>query len=153
MDRLWNFIPQMVWVYHWYDCIASYAHTGRLFAILPMFPRRSDCAATSATSHISRFLVATFLQPGLHASRGYEFTSQTIMYHKNPVLHIPWHPLLAFKNCALLRLCTFLRLLHVFTISIRLYIGSLPQTLRALDQSHNWFISISSCVPAVKCYC
>ena len=137
----------------WYDCIASYAHTGRLFAILPMFPRRSDCAATYATSRILRFLAATFLQLVLHAGRGYEITNQMIMYHKNPILHIPWHPLLAFKNCALLRLCAFLWLLCIFTSSIRPYIGSLSRTSRASDQSHNRFISLSSCAPAVECYC
>ena len=137
----------------WYDCIASYAHTGTLFAILPTFPRCSNYAATSATSRILRFLVATFLQPVLHASQGYEFTSQMITNHKNSILHIPRHPLLAFKNCALLRLCAFLQFLHVFTISIRLYIGSLSRTSRASDQSPNWLVSASPCVPAAECYC
>ena len=49
----------------WYDCIASYAHTGTLFAILPMFPRRSDYAATSTKSRILCFLLATFFTTGL----------------------------------------------------------------------------------------
>ena len=137
----------------WYDCIASYACTGRLFAILSMFPRCSNCAATSATSCILRFLAVTFLQPVLHAGRGYEITNRTITYHKNPNLHIPQHPLLAFKSCALLRLCAFLRLLRVFMISIRPYIGSLSRTLWTSDQTHNRFISISSCVPAAERYC
>ena len=137
----------------WYDCIASYARKGTLFVILLTFPRSSDYAATSTTSGILRILAATFLQPVLHAGRGYKFTSQMIMYHKNSILHIPRHPLLAFKNCTLLWLCAFLRLLHIFTISIRSYIRSLSRTSQASDQSCNRFISISSCVPAAECYC
>ena len=72
-----------------------------LLTILLMFLQHTDHPATSATSRILRFLVATFLQPVLHAGRGHKFTSQTITYHKNSVLHIPRHPLLAFVNCAL----------------------------------------------------
>ena len=70
---------------------------------------------TSATSRILRFLVATFLQPVLHAGRGHKFTSWTIMYHRNSILHIPWHPLLAFENCAL-----FVTL-HCFATFVRFY--------------------------------
>ena len=47
------------------------------------------------------------------------------------------HSSLAFKDCALLQLCTFLQLLCIFMILIRPYIKSLPRTLPASDQSCN----------------
>ena len=104
-------VPQFINTHqkcHWYDCIASYTHMGTLFAILPMFPRCSDYAATSAKSHFLHFLLVTFLQLVLHVGRGHRFTVQMILYHRSSILHILWHPLPAFENCTLpATLCLF----------------------------------------------
>ena len=118
-----------------------------LFTILLMFLQCTDHAATSATSRILCFLVATFLQSVLHIGWGHRFTSWTITCHRSLILHTLQHPLLVFKNCALSAL------LHIFTISIISYIRSSSQICRTSDQSPNWLISTSSCVPAAEHYC
>ena len=100
---------------HWYDCIASYAHTGTLFMILLMFLQCTDHAVTSATSCILCLLVATFLQLILHIGWGHRFTTWMITCHISLILPTLWHPLLALENCALSVL------LHLFVTFARFY--------------------------------
>ena len=137
----------------WYDCIASYACMGTLFTILLTFLRRSDHTATSTTSRILRFFVATFLQLVLHVGLGHQYIISVTLYlgdHFHTLLSISY---LCLRNAHFPCFCVFLRLLCVFMISIISYIRSSSRTFTTSDQSPNQFISASSCVPAVQHYC
>ena len=101
----------------WYDCIAFYAHTMALFAILLTFLKCSDHTTVSATTHILRFFSATFLQPVLHVGLGHWSTIWTIPYLRTSFPHTTQCQLLVFGKCTL---STFL---HIFVTFVHFMIS------------------------------